>query len=135
MDEKALLKEKGLKVTEARLSVFHYLSTLSSPTTAEDLHWKLRGKGLDLSTIYRTLNTFVECQIAKKEVGRHKENLYSLVSEEESHLLVCMRCGKKIPLSGCPYHEVNESIQAQTGFRVLDHNTEIYGICPECQKA
>ena len=134
MDDEKTLREKGLKVTSARLLVHHYLSTLSSPATAESLHWKLRGKGLDLSTLYRTLNTFVTAGLVKKEVGHHKENLYSLVSEEEAHLLVCLRCGKKIPLQGCPYHEVNEAIEAQTGFHVLDHNTEIYGICPECQK-
>lgn len=134
MDEKATLREHGLKATSARLTVLRYLDTLDSPISVEALFIRLRNENLDLSTLYRTLNSFVEAGLAKREVGAHKENLYSLSHDEERHLLVCLRCGKKVPLDGCPYHEVNESIEAQTGFQVLDHNTEIYGICPACRK-
>ncbi|MBQ9458001.1 MAG: transcriptional repressor [Bacilli bacterium] len=134
MNEKILLKDHGLKATPSRLSILHYLSTLDAPITAEELFRRLQSQGLDLSTLYRNLNTFVEAGLAKREVGHHKENIYSLIQEEERHFLVCLRCQKKIRLEGCPYHEVNEAIESQTGFRVLDHNTEIYGICPNCQR-
>ena len=134
MDEKTTLREHGLKATTARLSVLRYLDTLDYPISVEALFIRLRDEDLDLSTLYRTLNSFVEAGLAKREVGAHKENLYSLNHDEERHLLVCLRCGKKVPLDGCPYHEVNEAIEAQTGFQVLDHNTEIYGICPACLK-
>ena len=132
MHEKDILKEHALKATPSRITILHYLSTLDAPITAEELYRRLSKEGLDLSTLYRTLNAFVDAGIAKKEVGRHSQNIFSLCQEEECHVLVCLRCGKKIRLQGCPYHEVNEAIEAQTGFRVLDHNTEIYGICPEC---
>lgn len=134
MDEKELLRESGLKITDARLEIYHYLSTLSGPSSAEALFVRLRKKDIDLSTLYRTLNTFAGVGLVKKEVGPNKENLYSLAKEEEVHLLVCLRCGKKVPLEGCPYHEVNETLERQTGFEILDHNTEIYGICPDCRK-
>lgn len=131
-EDKDLLREHGLKATPARLDILRYLSSLGYPITAESLHDRLRGNGIDLSTIYRTLNSFVSVGLARKEVGPHKENLYSMAKDEVTHLLVCLRCGKKVPLEGCPYHEVNEAIESSTGFRVLDHNTEIYGICPSC---
>ena len=134
-DEKTLLRECGLKVTPARVAILHYLYSLDEPISAEDLFRSVSFSEVDLSTLYRTLNTFVEVGIAKKEVGRRKENLYMLKSSEVEHLMVCLRCGKKVPLAGCPYHEVNERLEAETGFHVLDHNTEIYGICPDCQKA
>lgn len=132
MDEKNILRNHGLKATPPRLELFRYLSTLSVPVTAEELYFALKDKGFDLSTIYRNLNAFVEVGLAKKEVGSKKENLYLFLREEECHVLVCVRCGKKVMLEGCPYHEVNHSIEKQTGFHVLDHNTEIYGICPSC---
>ena len=133
MDEKTTLKRHGLKVTPPRLELIRYLSSLDAPVTAEELFLHLRDKGFDLSTLYRNLNAFVEAGLAKKEVGARKQNLYLLVREKECHVLVCLRCGKKIILEGCPYHEVNHALEKQTGFRVLDHNTEIYGICPQCQ--
>ena len=133
MDEKEILREHGLKATPARVETLRYLSSLNAPISAEDLFERLRHNGLDLSTLYRTLNSLASVGLVKKEVGARKENLFSLKREEERHLLVCLRCGKKIPLEGCPYHEVNESIEEKTGFKVLDHNTEIYGICPDCR--
>lgn len=133
MDEKEILREHGLKATPARVETLRYLSSLNAPISAEDLFERLRHNGLDLSTLYRTLNSLSSVGLVKKEVGARKENLFSLEREEERHLLVCLRCGKKIPLEGCPYHEVNESIEEKTGFKVLDHNTEIYGICPDCR--
>ena len=133
MDEKEILREHGLKATPARVETLRYLSSLNAPISADDLFERLRHNGLDLSTLYRTLNSLASVGLVKKEVGARKENLFSLEREEERHLLVCLRCGKKIPLEGCPYHEVNESIEEKTGFKVLDHNTEIYGICPDCR--
>ena len=135
MDDRELLKEHGLKATNARREVLRVLSSFSSPVGAEEVFRSLLDKGIDLSTVYRTLNSFVDAELAKREVGPHKENLYSLLGEEDHHLLVCLKCGKKIPLEGCPYHEANEAIEKATGFKVHDHNTEIYGYCPDCQKA
>lgn len=131
-EERKLLRGHGLKATPARIDVIRYLSSLSHPITAEELHLRLRVKKADLSTVYRTLNALTSVGIVRKEVGAKKENLYSLAKDDVTHLLVCLRCGKRVPLEGCPYHEVNEAIEEETGFHVLDHNTEIYGICPSC---
>lgn len=133
MDDKTILREHGLKATPSRLAIFSFLCNQHVPLSAEAIAAKLAKKDIDLSTLYRTLNSFSEVGLVKKEVGAGKENLYSLVSEEECHYLVCLKCHNRIKLEGCPYHEVNETIQRQTGYRILDHNTEIYGICPDCQ--
>ena len=69
-----------------------------------------------------------------KEINAEKENVYSLASDEDSHVLVCVKCHKKTKLEGCPYHEANQRIEEKTGFAILDHSTEIYGVCPQCQK-
>lgn len=129
-----LLTAKGLKITRSRLAVLRVLSFSAYPMTAEAVQEKLKKEGFNLSTVYRTLNTFVENGIAKKEINVEKENVFSLASEEDTHVLVCVKCHKKTPLEGCPYHEANEAIEEQTGFSILDHSTEIYGVCPDCQK-
>ncbi len=134
MDEKKLLQEHGLKATNARKEVLRVLSSFNTPASADEVFRALLDKDPDLSTVYRTLNSFVDAKLAKREVGPNKENLFSLISEEDHHFLVCLKCGKKIPLEGCPYHDANEAIERKTGFKVHDHNTEIYGYCPDCQK-
>ena len=132
MDLIALLHEHGLKATPPRVTLLRCLFSLSSPTSAEGIYELLKEEGMDLSTLYRNLNALTKASLVLKEVGPSKENLYSLCQEGERHLLVCLRCGKKMPLEGCPYEEANEGIYEKTGFVVLEHKTEIYGVCPKC---
>lgn len=127
-------KDLGLKRTKARLAVWKVLRKAERPYSAEDVAKKLRKENINLSTVYRTLNAFAESGIVKKEVNDAKENIFSIELEEDRHVLVCLRCHKSIPLAGCPYHEANEHIEQETGFLIQDHSTEIYGLCPDCQK-
>lgn len=129
----ASFEQSGLKKTKHRILVLKTLDKNEYPVSAEQLYFQLKKENINLSTIYRILNIFEEKGIVKKEVNQNKENVYSLVLKEDSHYLVCVKCHKRTPLPGCPYHEINEQIEEETGYQILDHNTEIYGICPECK--
>ena len=126
------LKKAHLKVTKPRKEILYILERASTPLTAEDIYSCLKDKNINLSTVYRTLNTFEEAHIVKKEINHNKENIFS-IEGEDSHILVCVKCHKAVKLDDCPYHEANEKLEKETGYHIHDHNTEIYGICPDCQ--
>ena len=107
----------GLKRTKNRERILQSLRKQTHPVTAEELFY-----------------TFEKVGLVHREVNEKKENIYSLIREEDSHILVCTECHKRIPLEGCPYHEVNEELEKKTGFILRDQNIEIYGVCPDCQK-
>lgn len=124
----------GLRKTQSRERILSILKSSHYPLTSEEIYRKVGKFGINLSTVYRTVNSFCEAGLAKKEIGEGKNNVFSLVAEGDHHVLVCVRCHKKIELQGCPYQEANGSISKETGFQVIDHNTEIFGICPDCLK-
>lgn len=128
-----IFKNTGLKKTKNRIVIYEALEKIDYPITADEIYEKLKDDDVDLSTIYRTMNSFIQVGIVKKEVNEQKENVFLLLRNEENHILVCTSCHKKVKLPGCPYHEVNEEIEKKTGFIVQDQNVEIYGLCPECQ--
>lgn len=130
-----MLEKFGLKKTKPRLAILNVLEKTQLPLTADEVFFALKNKDINLSTVYRTLNAFVDSGLAKKEVNKDKENIFLLVRDEhdDHHILVCVKCHKVVPLKGCPYHEANEAIESETGFAIEDHNTEIYGVCPDCQ--
>lgn len=128
-----LLKQAGLKSTKPRIEILKVLENSNNPLTAEEIYSLVGDKEINLSTVYRTLNAFEEAHIVKKEINKKKENIF-LLEGEDNHILVCVKCHKSIPLKGCPYHEANEELEKTTGFLIEDHNTEIYGVCPDCQK-
>lgn len=132
MNENAFEKYH-LKKTKNRILILSLFEKSNKPLTALDIFNMQKKEKLDLSTIYRTLLTFEKVGLLKKEINEDKENIYSLI-QKDTHILVCSKCHKRIPLKGCPFHKVNEEIEKETGFILKDQNVEIYGICKECQK-
>lgn len=128
-----LLSNAHLKQTPARREILAILIENKLPLSAEEVSSRSKGS-YDLSTIYRTLNSFVEKGICKSEISHNKETLYSLISDKDEHVLVCTECHKTLVLEECPYEDANSKLEKQTGFTIHDHNTEIYGICPDCLK-
>lgn len=125
----------NLKKTKTREAILSILSNSKFPLTADEIFEKIKSNGnFTLSTIYRSLFSFEIAGIIKKEVSSDKKSVYSLNTPMDKHVLVCVKCHKKVIISGCPYHEANKKISHETGFQIIDHNTEIYGICPECLK-
>lgn len=131
--KETVLKAHHLKSTPTREKVFSILKEANRPLTAEEVFSCFLDKEANLSTIYRCLHAFADAGIAKEEVNAKKENVYSLNKGEDNHVLVCVKCHKRVPLKGCPYHEVNKRIEKETGFELEDQNIEIYGVCLDCR--
>ena len=95
----------------------------------------LFGEGrVNVSTVYRTLNTLTEKKILIRSVRQDGKAYYSLAKKDHSHRLVCDLCGKVIPVDTCPLSELEETLQQKTGFRITGHSLEFTGLCPECSK-
>lgn len=128
------LKDFGIKQTKSRQHILEILNNSNEPLTAEDIYKQVIDEQVNLSTVYRTLNSFYDQHILTKEIDKEGKALFMIRREKHKHVLVCTKCGKKIFLKECPYKDVDKSILEETGFKVIDHNIEIYGICDTCQK-
>ena len=131
----SILKDHNLKSTSSRRKVLSILEESDRPLTAEEIYSLFPANEAYLSTVYRCLRSFEREGIVKEETNAQKENVYSLNKGDDTHVLVCVKCHKRVPLKGCPYHEVNERIEKETGFKLEDQNIEIYGICGDCKKS
>ena len=103
------------------------------PMTAEELHELANNiLPMNVSTVYRTLNTLTEKGILHRSVRQDGKAYYSLPKKDHYHRLVCDLCEKVIPIDTCPLSELEETLQANTGFRITGHSLEFTGLCPEC---
>jgi len=122
-----------IKNTKAREQILNILKKANSPLNVDDISFKVRKYNINLSTIYRTLNTFVNNGIIKKELS-NKDNkyYYSYISIKHYHILECNICHKKIRLDYCPFEGIEKDLYDKYGFEIDDENSIIYGICKEC---
>ena len=87
-----VLKKKGLKVTKHRNSLLEVLEIENQPLTAEDIFLKLKEKGIsiNLSSVYRILDTLVDNNLINKYVlGDTNKTFYEINTLQHKHHLVC----------------------------------------------
>ncbi len=133
--EQNLLQNADIKATKKRQLLLLLLQRQVRPTTAEELHALAKPiLPMNVSTVYRTLNTLTERGILIRTVRQDGKAYFSPAQQGHSHRLTCDLCGKVISVDTCPLSELEESLQQKTGFRITGHSLEFTGLCPECSK-
>ena len=131
--EQNILKKAELKSTKKRQMLLFLLQKQARPMTAEELHEQANNiLPMNVSTVYRTLNTLTDKGILVRSVRQNGKAYYALAKKDHYHRLVCDLCGKVIPIDTCPLSELEESLENKTGFRITGHSLEFIGLCPEC---
>lgn len=124
----------GVKKTKPRQLILAILEQSDRPLTVMDIHSQIRreDESVWLSTIYRTLDVFIEKQIVVKTVLMDDGlALYELNCKGHRHYAVCIRCHKMVPLETCPMEAFIPKLQ-ENHFRVTGHKLEMYGYCAKC---
>jgi Fur family ferric uptake transcriptional regulator len=124
-----LLKQHGLRVTEARLIV---LETFLRSGRIFDHHTLLAACGgrVDRVTLYRTLHVFHLHELLYKvpsATGVMQYGLRRLGSGHHLHL-VCGVCGKVIPIDSVAM----PAMRLPPGFKAETVEMIVGGTCPEC---
>ncbi len=127
---KSLLKQQGFSATKTRLAILRALLA-AQPATMQDLITAL--PEIDRATVYRTVDLFVDLNIAKKVSTGFKYRIELGESfQEHHHHLTCLRCSSVIDVHTPEIEYAIEQTAANNGFRPLRHDLEITGYCSNC---
>jgi Fur family ferric uptake transcriptional regulator len=128
-----ILKTNKLSKTRGRQEILKVLVESQFPLSGKEIADAL-GHLVDRTTVYRTLNTFEEKQLVHKVMA---DNVWRYVltatpvndDKEVEHVhFKCVECCRLICL-----HEVKmDDFQLPDGFKKLENNILITGICREC---
>ncbi len=121
-----------LKMTKQRTKILEFLKKQSSPVSAEDIYIE-EFKHLNLSTVYRTLDSFYEHNLVNKYQLKNVY-YYTLKTKTHKHYLVCEKCMQLIEID-CFIHDDLKSIIDKYNFNVSHHELNIYGLCSKCQNS
>lgn len=130
-----ILNKVGLKVTKSRsvvLSIFENADRILNVSEIYDV-CRDRGFAINLSTIYRTCETFSEKRILDKVIGNDRVSGYRLSIRSHVHEIKCSFCNKIVQIT-CPFNILRQYIENNTGFTLTKHSIDIAGICDECKK-
>jgi len=130
------LKEQGGRLTPQRMAVLKILATSDEHPTAEQIYERVREDFpmTSLATVYKTLNLLVDLgQVL--EIGFCGDSTRYDGKRPAPHPhLVCVRCGKIEDLDLASTRGLDQTVAELSGYRVLRHRFDFFGICPECQR-
>jgi len=131
------LKQCGLKSTKQRIAILDILEQSDQPIAAEQvfLDLKQREIAVNLSTVYRTLETLVNKSIvAKLTISGDNRTLFEYNRLVHRHYLVCLGCKRILAIDSCPLEDYERFLAQKTNFKIAGHKLNIYGYCSKCQK-
>lgn len=131
-----IFSEASIKKTKGREFIMKIIKSSNLPISAEDIYniCLKNNKKINLSTIYRTLNTLEKKKILIKQIRQNGTTYFQENKHDHKHLFVCLNCGKTIVLDNCPLQDALDSISKKRDFEITSHNIELYGTCKNCKK-
>ncbi|WP_142414498.1 Fur family transcriptional regulator [Hathewaya massiliensis] len=139
LELKDVLKEKGYKLTPQRRAILNsIIENDGKHLTVEELYEEVKKDcpEIGLATVYRTVQLLEEVGFICKLDFDDGCSRYELINEDEEHHhhhLICNACGKVIEVEGDLLGELEDNIEKNYKFKVLNHSVKFYGICSECK--
>lgn len=123
-------KSKGIKLTKQREEIYNLVKL--RPSTIKELLNK-KSMNIDVSTLYRIIDLFVEKEVFIKFVNKDGK-VYYMINEGHTHYINCIKCNEHIKIDFCPIDEISKNIYEQSGYTLVSHNMIFNGICKKCQE-
>lgn len=132
----ATLKGSGVRITPQRHAILEYLLQSMSHPTADEIYKALEGKfpNMSVATVYNNLRVFKEVGLVRELTYGDSSSRFDCDISDHYHV-ICEDCGKIVDFHYPGLDEVETLSEHVTGFEVRSHRMEVYGTCPECQKA
>ncbi len=128
-----MLREHGLKVTDARLAILSVLDAVHGPMSTEEIHRALKKTPVDIVSVYRNLEAFLGAGMVREIDLRRGSSCYEMAHNHHHHI-VCVKCGVIEKFDGCIVEGALTGILSKSKkFKsVSDHSFELFGLCKKC---
>ena len=130
------LKSNGLKSTQHRIDILNIIEKSSQPIAADQIFEEMQKRGItiNLSTVYRTLDTLCNKNLLTKlNIDGDNRTLFEFNRMLHTHHLVCLRCKKILAINSCPLEGYEKDLEKKTDYVIAGHKLNVYGYCPECR--
>lgn len=125
------LRERGLRMSTPRRLVLRSLFAADRPVSAEHI---AAGLQLELTSVYRNLETFERHGLVRHVHLGHGAGLYTLVGHGEREYLYCERCGDVRAVESARVDPVRGRIRELFGYEARFTHFALVGTCAQCSQ-
>jgi len=131
----ARLREQGLRLTPQRMAVLKVLISNNEHLSAEQIYERVKVDFpmTSLATIYKTVTVLKEMGEVLELGFSDDSNRYDGNPHPHPHL-ICTMCKKIMDIDADDLGELPKQVARRTGYKIVSHRFDFYGICPQCQE-
>ncbi len=133
----AALENAGYRLTAPRRALADLIASRDGSTfTAADLVADVRSRGLGIgrATIFRAIGLLEGVGAVERLDRPTGEHAYVACAPAHHHHVICARCDRSIEVGDLGLGAVAREVTRRTGFQVVGHRLELFGLCPSCQQ-
>jgi len=130
------IRDKGHRMTPQRLAILKILAESEGHPSAEMIYERIKSEYpvTSFATVYKTIALVKALGEVLELEFSHDSNRYDGKKPYPHPHLICVECKKIIDPDLETLDHLQKEISSQTGFKVVNHRLDFFGICPECQK-
>ena len=130
------LKDAGLKITLPRIKILQVLENSTvQHVSAEDVYKMLiaADEEIGLATVYRVLTQFEQAGLVARHNFEGGHSVFESSKQDHHDHIVCQKCGKISEFTDEKIESRQREVAESLGYILLDHNLNMYGLCPDCR--
>ncbi|MBW1777183.1 MAG: transcriptional repressor [Deltaproteobacteria bacterium] len=130
------LREEGFKLTPQRMAIAKILAHSDGHPSVEDIFGRLKETfpTMSLATVYRNVLVLKSLGEALELGFPDGRNRYDGNRPYPHPHAICIRCRTIVDTAVDGIQDVTRAVADATGFRILTHRLDFFGICRTCQE-
>jgi Fur family ferric uptake transcriptional regulator len=130
-----MLRERGLRLTPQRQLILEAVHELGH-ATPESVHHHVRERaaGVNITTVYRTLELLEELGLVSHTHLSHGSPTYHAAGQNQHVHLVCRSCGSIAEVDPSVMRPVTDQLREEQRFRVDVGHVSLFGVCGNCKE-
>jgi Fur family peroxide stress response transcriptional regulator len=131
----AKLRSQNMRITPQRLAILRILAVSEGHPNIEEIfdRMKVDFPTMSLATVYKTMTLLKEIDEVLELGFPEGVNRYDGSKPYPHPHVICLKCKKIVDPELDSVQYLIETAGRQTGFQILSHRLDFFGLCPECQ--
>lgn len=132
----AKLRGRSYRLTPQRVALLRLIAASDGHPSASHLYEQIKAQFPTTSpaTVYKTLNLLKELGEVLELGFSNDDNRYDGNRPAPHPHLICVRCHKITDPQVSLVDDLTQEVAEQTGYQVLSHRLDFYGLCPDCRQ-
>ncbi len=132
----AKLKAQGFRITPQRIAVLKILAESRGHPSVERIYEQVikHFPTTSLATVYKTVTLLKELKEILELGFPEGSNRYDGNNPSPHPHLICTQCKSIIDPDLATLQDMTLELSRETGYRIISHRLDFFGICPECLK-